>query len=136
MTTTWKFYADAGLTTDLSAGIPVAQVAGGGAVDVVVHFGSTATGVVCQAISNPGTDPVTITPTDAAPGGGVETSMVRLALSAAGLDSATPGAALSLPPTLSPGAANAVAVHVRVAAGALAAGSYADAGIEHNGFDV
>ncbi len=129
-TTTWKFYADAGLTSDVSAGIPVAQVASGGATDLLVYFGSTASGATLQAASSPGGDPITITPADSASGSGVETSMIRLASTALGLDSATPGAAMSLGVSLSSGASNAVPVWVRVAAGALAVGSYTDGGLE------
>ncbi len=127
---TWKLYADAGLTVDLTAGWDVAQPLAGGAVDVQAWFGSTAAGLTLQAASAPGFDPITLAPVDAASGSGIETSMVRLATSAGGLDSATPGAPLTIGVTLSSGVENAVPVWLRVDAGALAAGLYADMSLQ------
>lgn len=134
MSTTWTFYADAGLTSDLSAGVPVAQVASGSAADVLVYFGSIAVSKTLQAASSPGFDQITLTPADASPGSGVETSMISLASTALGLDSATPGAPINLGVTLTSGDTNAVPVWVRVNAGALAPSgtAYADGGLELN----
>ena len=122
------------MTADLSAGVPVAQVASGGATDVLVYFGSASAGKTLQAASSPGGDPITLTPVDAAPGSGVETSMIKLARTALGLDSATAGAPMNLGVTLTSGAGNAVPVWVRVAAGALTPSgtAYADGGLELN----
>ncbi|MDV7391110.1 hypothetical protein RZS08_07150 [Arthrospira platensis SPKY1] len=71
-------------------------------------------------------------PTDAAPGSGIETSAIRLALSSAGLASATPGAALSVGATLNSGPAGAVVVYVRTARGSLGVGSYSGLSLATN----
>ena len=64
MSLTFKFFADAGLTSEL--------VTGGDTIvettdyhDRVIYFGSTAVGVSLQAASSPGTDPIAIAPDDA-----------------------------------------------------------------------
>ena len=129
---TWKFYGDAGLTIDWSASIPIAQTVGGSATDVVVYYGNPASGETLQAASSPGNDPITITPVDASSGSGVETSMISLAASASGLDSATPGASMNIGVTLNSGVVNAVPVWIRMNAGALGTGTYTDAGLEVN----
>ncbi|TVO53862.1 hypothetical protein [Denitromonas halophila] len=120
MSTTFDIYANAGLTTALTAGIPFAQVASGSATDVLVYFGSQTPGKTLQAASSPGFDQITLTPDDVSSGSGVETSMIRLASTALGLDSATPGAAINLGVTLTSGDTNAIPVWIRVDAGALA----------------
>lgn len=129
---TWKLYADAGLTNDVSSAIPVAQVAGGSATDVLVYFGNPTAGATLQAASSPGSDPITLTPSDSASGSGVEASMIKLATSAAGLDSATAGAALSLGTSLTSGVGNAVPIYVRIDAGSLSASAtaYTDGGLD------
>ena len=127
---TWALYADPGLTNDLSTGVPVTQVLGGTYTDVVLYYGNPATNRVLQAASAPGADPITITPADASVSSGVETSMLKLALTSAGLDSATAGAALNVGAQLSSGVSNAVEVWLRVDAGALTAGSYTDASLD------
>jgi hypothetical protein len=126
MSTTWQFYADAGLTVPV-ANQPVAQSSLGGAVDLLIYFGSTATGTTMQTSVNPGTDPIQITPTDS-DGGGVQLAATafKLALSAVGLDSATAGAALSVGTTLNSGTAGAVPVYVRVDTGTSTLGTYTD----------
>ena len=124
MSTTWNFYADAGATTLAEGGATV--IDGLGPVDRVLYFASPAAGKTLQAASNPGVDAIEITVEDAAVASGVEAAAIRLALSAAGLAAATPGAALSLPATLTSGAANAVAIYVRTEQGALALGTYTD----------
>lgn len=130
MSTTFAFYADAGLTTLATGGAAIASI--GSTADRVLRFGSPATDKTLQAASNPGTDPITITPTDGAPGSGIEASAIRLALSAAGLDSATPGAALNIGTTLNSGTAGAVTVYVRTARGSLGIGNYADLSLVTN----
>lgn len=130
MSTTWNFYADAGLTALAVGGAAIASV--GSTQDRVLRFGSPATDKTLQAASNPGTDPVTITPADAAPGSGIEASAIQLALSAAGLDSATPGAPVVVGTTLNSGAAGAVLIYVRTARGALGVGNYADISLVTN----
>lgn len=122
---TWQFYADAGLTTPLTQG-GVTQISNGPAVDSLIYFGSTAAGTKLQAATDPGVDPVTLEALDSAPATGIAATALRFALSAAGLDSATPGAALVLGTTLLSGAVNAVPVFVRTDSGIATPGTYAD----------
>lgn len=123
--TSWQFYADAGLTVPLAQG-GVTQVANGPAVDRLIFFGSTAAAKKLQAASDPGVDPIELTVYDADPDAGLAAGALRLALTAAGLDTATPGAPLYLGTTLVSGAPGAVAVFVRTDAAASAPGTYAD----------
>lgn len=126
---TWQFFADAGMTTQL-ASLEQQLPDTGGSAETVVYFGSTASGKTLQAASNPGTDPITITPADAAGGSGLAASALRLALSYAGLASATPGAGVAVGSTLASGAP--VAVYVRLTLGATAVGSYSDLSLTTN----
>lgn len=129
MAITFKFYADPGLTTELATGGDTI-VQGVGQHDRVIYFGSTASGTTLQAASSPGTDPVTLTPTGT--GTGVDATNIALSLSAIGLDSATPGDALTLGTSLASGAASAVEVYVRTLGAALAPGSYPGLSITTN----
>ena len=130
MSITWNFYADAGLTTLATGGATLSQ--GGDPVDRVLYFGSPAAAKQLRAASDPGTDPVAVTPTDADTGTGAPASTLTLALSAGGLDSATPGAALTVGTVLNSGTAGAVAIYVRTTPGALGVGSYADLSLRTN----
>lgn len=126
---TWKFFADAGMTVQL-ASLAQQLPDTGGSSEAVVYFGAPASGKTLQAASDPGTDPITITPADSAGESGLAASSVRLALSYAGLAAATPGAGVAVGSTLASGAA--VAVFVRVTLGATAVGSYADLSLVTN----
>lgn len=126
---TWNFFADAGMTTQL-ASLALSLPDTGGSAETVVYFGSPASGKTLQAASAPGTDPITITPADAAGGSGLAASALRLALSYAGLASATPGAGVTVGSTLAGGAP--VAVYVRLTLGATAVGSYSDLSLTTN----
>lgn len=130
MSTTWNFYSDPGLTALAVGGATVAQA--GTPVDRVIYFGSPVASKQIRAASNPGVDAVTITPTDAAAGSGAPASAIRLALSVAGLDAATGGAALSVGAVLNSGPAGAVAVYVRTTPGALGLGTYSDISLRTN----
>lgn len=121
---TWKFYADAGLTVLATGGVAV--VSSETHTDRRLWFGSPAIGKVAQAAPEPGTTPIEIIPADVAAGSGIEASAIRLSLSAAGLGSATPGAALTVGTTLTGGPGGAVIVYVRTSRGALGIGNYAD----------
>lgn len=125
MSITFGFYADAGLTVPLTTG-GVTQIAGGGAVDRLIYFGSPASGKQLQAVSDPGVAPVQVSVVDANPDSTIEASAIRLALSSGGLGSATPGAALTLGTTLNSGAGNAVAVYVRTDGAISTPGTYTD----------
>lgn len=119
---TWAFFADSGLTVPATGGAAVAS--NGTSTDRLIWFGSPVAGKTLQAATSPGAANVQILVTDSAPGSGVEASAIRLALSSAGLSSATPGAALSVGTTLSSGPAGAVPVYVRSSRGALGVGVY------------
>jgi hypothetical protein len=133
MAVTYAFYLDAGLTQP-AASLAFAQAADGtsAAATRVVWLGSPADGKKFQAASAPGTDAITVSIADSASGSGLLPAYVTLATSAAGLDTATPGAALSLGAQRLSGVANAVAIHVRVDTPALTAGTYADLSLTTN----
>jgi len=72
---TFKFYTDAGLT--ILAG-PIKQLThstdlSDNPQDFVLYFGSNATATKLEAVSNPGVDPITFTPTDTLPNWAVAT---------------------------------------------------------------
>lgn len=121
MTTSLKFYADAGLTQEITQLI-IPQLADGSTSDVdnVVYLGSTVTSSDFQATSDPGVDNIVVSINDSDPGNGVETTNIKLALSAGALGAATAGAALSVGVLIEGGTANAVAIHVRSDTPALA----------------
>ena len=126
---TWKFYADPGMTAQLASLLQQLPDTGG-SVEAIIYFGSTASGKTLQAASAPGTDPITITPADSAGGAGLAASALRLALSYAGLDAAAPGAGVSVGTSLSSGAP--VAVYVRLTLPATMQGSYTDLALATN----
>lgn len=125
MSTTWQFFADAGLTTPLTQG-GATQIANGPAVDSIIYFGSNATAKKLESAAAPGVDPVQVAVVDSDAGGGLAETAITLALSAAGLDTATPGAALVMGTTLLSGTGGAVAVFVRTNSGVSAPGTYSD----------
>lgn len=133
MANTLAFYNDAGLTSQATS-IVVTQAVDGSAapVDRVVYLGSTASGTVFEAASNPGVDNITVSITDSAPGSGVEAAHVKLALTNGGLSSATPGAALSVGTSINSGPGNGVAINLRVDTPALAFGLYAQIALQTN----
>ena len=115
MSISLKVYADAALANVLSK-LAVNQKQDGstGPVDTVVYLGSTATSKKFQAASNPGTDQITLSVADSDPSNGHETTEVKLALTQAGLDTATAGASLDLGTQILSESANALPVWVRV----------------------
>ena len=129
MATTWKFYADAGLTVPLTTG-DFTNPSTGGPHDRIIYLGSATAGKKLQAGSGPGVDAIQIGVTDSAPGAGPAASAVTLALSAGGLGTNTPGEPLAVGTTLYSGAGGAVAVFVRVNSGLSTPGSYTDLGLE------
>lgn len=107
MALTFAFFTDAALTTPATAALPFVQsVASPAAVDRILWLGSRRPDRVARLASSPGS-PILLTPT------GPGAANVRLALSAAGLDSATPGAALAVGNELAGGLAQAIAIHIR-----------------------
>lgn len=110
---TFAWYSDAGLTAPLTRADFV-RSSTATPVNRLVYFGSPATGKKLQKVSSPGVDQLQVSVADSAVGSGVEVANVKLALTFAGLDSATGGAALNIGTTILSGAANAVAVFVRI----------------------
>lgn len=128
MSGAWGFYADAGLTVPGAGGVVVASNATH--VDRELRFGSPVAGKTLQAAADPGVAPIQIIPADDAVGSGIEASAMRLALSPSGLNSATPGGALTIGTTLVSGAGNAVVFYARTARGSLGIGVYPDLKID------
>ncbi len=108
-------YKDAALTQQFNDSVDVlgASAVNGSFDDGVFYVGTPTAANKIEASSDPGIDTIDVTPNDASPGGGVETTDVKLALTNGGLDAAIGGAALSLGTVINGGAGNAVAVHYR-----------------------
>jgi len=133
MALSFGFYADPALTTRLGSRLAFVQDhLAPAAADKVIYFGSPLPGKTCRANSSPGVAAITVSPTDAAPAAGLPASTLRLALSAAGLASATPGASLALPATVLSGVANAIPIHMRVLDSLHVVGVYNDLGLTTN----
>lgn len=97
-------YLDSGLTTQFNDSTPLTlQAVNGSAATGSVYVGTPTSGNQIQAASDPGTDQITMSIVDSSAGSGVEAAHIKLALSEAGLDSATGGAALNLGATISHG---------------------------------
>lgn len=113
---TFAYYTDAALTAAFSGDLSFDHKSdlSDGNQDRVIYFGNPTDGYTAQATSNPGVDQITHSITDADVGNGHEATEVRLASTLAGLDSATPGAALDHGNSLSSGVANAVPLHIRL----------------------
>lgn len=115
MATSLKFYLDAALTTEVVAPVNVQQADDGstGPVDFTLYLGSVAASKKFQATSNPGVDQITININDSNPGPGQETTVLKLALTALGLDSAVAGDPLDVGTQITSGSGSAVPVFVR-----------------------
>lgn len=115
MALTFGFYSDPALTTPAPAvlAVPQSRLAPPPA-DMCLWFGSPEAARICKSQAGTGTAPIVVSVVNATPGSNAPVGNVRLALTAAGLDSATPGAALSLPTEVLGGADNALPVHIRV----------------------
>ncbi|KAI5914629.1 hypothetical protein [Thauera sp. 2A1] len=129
MALTWKCYADPGLTVELTT-LDMQQATSGAPADAVIYFGSVSPNLTLQAASAPGTDPIAFSIIDANAGTGLPATAIRLALSYAGLASATPGAALNIGTTLSSGAANKVAIYVRATSGSSTPATFTDLSLQ------
>lgn len=115
MAITFGFFSDAALTTPIVAPLQFKQRdAAPVPEDKIVYFGSPTPNRVAMAESNPGSDLIVVSVDDTGVGTGSPSGDVKLALSAGGLDTAVGGAALNLPSSVLSGAANAVAVHIRL----------------------
>jgi len=125
MSNSLGFYQDAGMTVPF-ARLDAVQADDGGAaaVDRVAYIGSTVAAMKFQDAAAPGTGQIVLDIVDAGTGLQIPDTTLRLALSSGGLGSATPGASLNLGTEILSGSGNALAVHVRVDAAAIAAGNY------------
>ena len=118
-----SFFADPGLSQPISTLSAVLSAAGDAPADAVVYLGSPETGF--QYHPTAGED-INVSVSDADPGSGPNASHVALALAAAGLASATPGAALPIGSVISAGSGSSVAIYLRILAPALPVGRYDD----------
>ena len=136
MAISFTFYHDAALTQPITTLNPLAatQDTAGilGAVDKTIYLGSTLTGNMIQAVSDPGVDAIVVSVVDANGATGAPTTEFKLALSSGGLTSATAGAALTLSHTINSGVANAVPIYTRRDSAIVVAGTYTDISIETN----
>lgn len=112
---TLNLFTDAGLTTP--ATLPLAFVQDSlGALPAHkrnLFIGSVDPAIKFRALSDPGVDQVSLQIVDTASGSGQPASAVKLALTEAGLASATGGAALNLGVQLLSEVANAVSIWVQ-----------------------
>lgn len=97
-----------------------------GPVDTVLYLGSNTASRKAQAASNPGVAHLSVSIEDSNPTGGQPANAVKLALSAIGLDSATPGAALDLGVVELLSDSAPLAIHVRVTDQTHVVGNYGD----------
>ena len=110
------FHTDAALTTPVSGNLQAPQKTDGSTDPVVFELwlGDPDTGYDYEADSDPGTDQITVSISDSAPGTGHATTEVKLATTVAGLASATAGASLNIGVTLVSGSANAQKICIEV----------------------
>lgn len=108
-------YLDAGLTNQFDDATDTlgASAINTGSGDGVFWVGIPATDTKLQAASDPGIDQIVVSIVDDDALTGVDATDIKLALSSAGLDSATGGTALNLGATILGGSANAVRVNYR-----------------------
>lgn len=125
MTVSWKLYADAGLTVEIDP-IAFAHAQGGSGNDRRIWLGSVAEGKQLQRGSAPGIDAVELSLYDSAAGSGLAVSAYTLALTAGGLATNTPGAALAVGTTLLSGVGNAIPIYIRAHDAAAAIAVYND----------
>lgn len=129
MAITFRFYTDPALTTPLDRPLYLFMSSAAGASgDGVLYLGSTVPGRVLQATAEPGVAVVSVSIDGGA--GGLPVNAVRLASSAAGLDSAVPGASLDLGVEIA--SQIAVAIHFRVTQDGFTPGDFANLALQIN----
>ena len=111
----FTFFHDAALSSPVTVGNPL-DFAGSfdlstGNTDLEFWFGNTDAARTAQAYSDPGTDPISVTVTDADPATGQPVGLYKLALSQLGL--ATANQTVAIGATVPGGAAHAVPLWVR-----------------------
>lgn len=133
MATSLQFYSDAALSSPLTKANVVQRSDGAtGPVDQVAYLGSGVANKKIRAASNPGVDNIVLSVVDADGPTGQTAAAVKLATSLAGLDSAVAGDPLTLGTEILSGAANAVAVHIRIEDQTATVGTYTDLSLQTN----
>lgn len=94
----FKLYLDAAQTVEFTGPLQVVHNSdlSDNPQDFQFFLGSNTAGVQVEANSNPGIDNISISVADSAPGADHEATEILLSTTQIGLDSATPGAALSV----------------------------------------
>mgnify|MGYP001571572698 CR=1 FL=1 len=125
MSNSLAFFSDPGMTMAMTRMEAYQSSDGASApVEQVVYLGSPVSGKKFRDAAAPGTGQIVLSVVDAAGGAQLPAASVRLALSAGGLASATPGAALPVGVEILSGAGNSTPVHVRIDTAAQAAAVY------------
>ena len=134
MALTFKLYTDSALTSEFSGTLQTTHNTTGstGRVDSVLYLGSVAASKTLEADSDPGVDQITLTVADTTPASGHEVAEVKLALSQAGLDGATGGAALNLGLSVLSGVPGALPVWIGIEAAYLTVGVSTELSIDTN----
>lgn len=136
MAVSLKFYSDAALTQEVNAGNPIYALQDTAnsltPVQTQLWLGSTATGTVFKATSNPGVADIVISVTDSNGATGQTTAAVKLATTQAGLAAAVAGASLIVGTSRNSGVSNAFPFWIQLDDVAAVVGSYTDLGITTN----
>lgn len=112
----FDFYTDTALTSAAPSPVQVSHNSdfSDNPQDFQYFLGSLDADRIIEANSNPGVDNIIISVADTTPASGHETTEILLATTQLGLDSATPGASLTVGTSVSSGAANDFEFWVRV----------------------
>jgi hypothetical protein len=133
MAITFGFFFDSALTQPVSSGDPIPfSFEGAGSGDVQLWFGSLTSSVKVQATSNPGTDSITITPTDSDSGTGEPNTAIKLATSQGALTAATAGASLAIGTTINSSTGSAFPFWARITNALTTVGVYTDLSLATN----
>lgn len=135
------FFADAAGTTLTTAANMQRTGSRDGAVvppAICIYFGDPdGDGTTARAASDPGVDPILVFPVDDASGSGAAAANILLATTEIGLDSATPGASISIGTSLAGGLAGMVPIWIRYTGLAgLDLGVHTDVHLAHTELEV
>lgn len=135
MAFTFQFFEDAGLTTPKTGNLVIQQNADGTTppVDNVLYLGSTDVTRKIQDEATPGVTNIIVNVVDSDIPSGHPATEVKLALTLAGLDSATGGASLNLGVTeILGGVPGALAIYIRVDDTTMVVGTSTELSFETN----
>jgi len=133
MAITFGFFFDSALTQPVDADNPITfTFAGADSGDIQLWFGSLTSSVKVQATSTPGTDPITITPTDSNSGSGEPNTAIKLATSQGALTAATAGASLAIGTTINSSTGSAFPFWLRITNALTTVGVYTDLSLVTN----